>query len=98
MAGYTDYLCRCIPCTDANSLACKLRRHEKLGYTPVAPVRGTREMRLAERELVDGRLVHPRAKHGTPSGYDYFGCKCEPCYEKHRNRIKENRRKKKDEQ
>ena len=38
-----------------------------------------RRLRLAERVKVDGRDVHPRAKHGTPSGYSYWGCRCAPC-------------------
>lgn len=38
-----------------------------------------RNERRAERILVDGRLIHPRAKHGTASSYAHFGCQCKPC-------------------
>ena len=43
--------------------------------------RAERVARYAERELIDGRLVHPRAPHGTFSGYSYWGCRCELCTE-----------------
>lgn len=38
-----------------------------------------RDARRKERILVDGRLIHPRAKHGTASAYAHFGCQCKPC-------------------
>lgn len=54
------------------------------GSTVSAPsVRPTREdvraRRAAERVLVDGRLVHPGAPHGQPSGYTHWMCRCVPC-------------------
>lgn len=33
----------------------------------------------AERVLVAGRLVHPRAEHGQLSSYQNYGCRCVPC-------------------
>ncbi len=41
--------------------------------------RGKLWERMNERVLVDGRLVHPRAPHGTRSGYQNWGCRCVPC-------------------
>lgn len=39
-----------------------------------------REERLARRTLTaDGRWYAPDARHGTPSGYKYWGCRCTPC-------------------
>lgn len=39
-----------------------------------------REERLARRTLTDdGRWYAPDARHGTPSGYKYWGCRCAPC-------------------
>ncbi|MDV6267037.1 hypothetical protein [Rhodococcus globerulus] len=38
-----------------------------------------RSKRKAERELFDGKLIHPSAAHGTANGYNYYGCQCEPC-------------------
>ena len=35
--------------------------------------------RSGERTMVDGRLVHPYAKHGTYSTYSNYCCRCEPC-------------------
>lgn len=35
--------------------------------------------RRAERIEVNGRMLHPKAQHGTPSGYGYFGCQCGAC-------------------
>jgi hypothetical protein len=59
------------------------------GWAPPAPgpkrispalyQKGLRARRLAERVLVDGHLVHPDAKHGTPAGVKHYGCNCGPC-------------------
>lgn len=38
-----------------------------------------RAIRMAERIKIDGRLVHPRATHGTMAGYNNFGCRCLDC-------------------
>ena len=35
--------------------------------------------RSGERTMVDGRLVHPYAKHGTYSTYSNYCCRCELC-------------------
>lgn len=43
------------------------------------PTATQRAARMAERTLVDGRLVHPRANHGTMTGYNNFGCRCLDC-------------------
>lgn len=40
-----------------------------------------RNKHYAERILIDGKLVHPNAPHGTLGGYNYWGCKCEKCSE-----------------
>ena len=39
----------------------------------------SREKRLKERIEVDGRLIHPRATHGTIQGGRYYECYCKPC-------------------
>lgn len=41
--------------------------------------REQRNRRSAERVLVDGRLVHPNARHGHRGSYTNFMCRCEPC-------------------
>ena len=41
--------------------------------------RDIRRRRLAERVLIDGRLIHPRAPHGTRGGRSNYGCQCDPC-------------------
>jgi len=38
-----------------------------------------RAKRMAERVLVNGRLVHPKPKHGTTNGYFHYGCRCVDC-------------------
>ncbi len=37
--------------------------------------------RLAGRELIAGRLVHPLAVHGTTGAYTHWGCRCPQCRE-----------------
>lgn len=41
--------------------------------------RRLRRARRAERVLIDGRLVHPKAPHGTAGGMQNWGCQCDPC-------------------
>ncbi len=60
---YANYGCRCMPCVVASR-----RKHET-----------HRQRRMAERVLIDGRLVHPRAPHGTTNGYSYYSCRCTAC-------------------
>ena len=44
-----------------------------------------RDIELAARVLVDGRLVTQAAvTHGQSSTYINYGCHCEPCMEAHR--------------
>lgn len=38
-----------------------------------------RRQRAAERVMVSGRWHHPRAPHGTLTGYKHWCCRCEPC-------------------
>lgn len=38
-----------------------------------------RRQRYAQRHVVDGRLVHPDAPHGTPGSYQNWGCRCLEC-------------------
>lgn len=38
-----------------------------------------RQRRAAQRQPVDGRLVHPDAPHGTAGGYQNWTCRCQPC-------------------
>lgn len=45
--------------------------------------RRIRARRLAERVMVDGRLVHPTAPHGSNSTYNSYGCRCIPCGDAH---------------
>ena len=46
---------------------------------PVQSWSEKRASRWAERILVDGRMVHPDAPHGTTTGYAHWGCRCIPC-------------------
>lgn len=62
-SGYANYGCRCDICTQANT--------EKL-----ARIRGNN---ADERIEVDGRMIHPLAKHGTLNGYQYYKCRCRAC-------------------
>lgn len=48
----------------------------------------TRKQRHAERTLINGRLVHPTANHGTSSAYVNYGCRCPACLESERKRWK----------
>jgi hypothetical protein len=43
--------------------------------------------RMAERVLVDGCLVHPKAPHGKKSGYVHWACRCTPCIVANRTRV-----------
>jgi hypothetical protein len=52
-----------------------------------------RAKRKAERNLVDGRLVHPEAPHGTDRAYTDFGCQCVPCTAAHAASLAEYRAK-----
>jgi hypothetical protein len=38
-----------------------------------------RRQRYGQRQVVDGRLVHPDAPHGTPGSYQNWGCRCLDC-------------------
>lgn len=62
---YSNWACRCWPCTDAHTRQTSDRR----------------DTRYAERTLIDGRLVtqHPGAIHGRVGTYNYWGCRCSPC-------------------
>jgi hypothetical protein len=53
-----------------------------------------RTRRLAERVQVDSFLFHPRAPHGTNTGYNAYGCRCpgpEGCREAHAQVQRERR-------
>lgn len=55
----------------------------------------TKKQNRAERELIDGVLVHPYAPHGTSNGYNWYGCKCRPCKDsqnRHGAASRENKR------
>lgn len=60
---YTNHKCKCEPCVTA--------------WRDWS--RNLRRRRLAERVLVNGRLIHPRAPHGTRGGRSNYGCQCLPC-------------------
>lgn len=51
-----------------------------------------RQQRKAERELIDGRLVHQGAPHGTDFGYTDFGCQCAPCSAAHAAKLAAHRK------
>jgi hypothetical protein len=65
--NYTTYTsgCRCTECKAAMA----------------AYQRSYKAHKLAERVLVDGFLMHPRAPHGTSGGHSNWGCSCAPCRE-----------------
>jgi hypothetical protein len=60
--------CRCPACRKA------IAEHQK----------AARHKRRAERRETGGRLIHPRARHGTLGGYDHYGCRCGECSEAER--------------
>lgn len=68
--------CRCQPCRIAKRDAQRVNRAQRHG----------------ERIKVNGRLVHPRAKHGTSSGYNYYGCRCRPCTRSNWKAVDRSRR------
>jgi hypothetical protein len=43
----------------------------------------------AQRIMVDGVLIHPRAKHGTVYGYNRFSCQCRACRDANRERQRQ---------
>ncbi|BCF84563.1 MULTISPECIES: hypothetical protein [Rhodococcus erythropolis group] len=55
------------------------------------PTATQRAARMAERVLIEGRLVHPRANHGTLSAYNNFGCRCLDCSARELERKKRAR-------
>ena len=68
-----------------NQLNSSTRKSKAPSETRTERLRRRRVENRAERVEIDGRLVHPRAKHGTDHGYFYYGCRCEPCTERHRH-------------
>jgi hypothetical protein len=75
--SYAIGRCRCEPCIEAGRAFRKGR---------LAELR-------AEREEVDGRLVHPKAPHGTLNGYSHYGCRCVPCFDVQSEANRKRRRK-----
>jgi hypothetical protein len=61
--GYTNWGCRCVPCTVAFT-------------EEQARIRANR---YAARVLVDGRLMAQGVAHGKASSYNNHGCRCVPC-------------------
>jgi len=61
-----------------------------------APAIGERSMRRqkrrSQRNLIDGRLVHPDAPHGTDTGYIDYGCQCVPCSAAHAAALERHRK------
>lgn len=55
------------------------------------PSAAERAERMAERVEIDGRLVHPRATHGTMTGYNNFGCRCLDCAARETERKQRSR-------
>lgn len=53
-----------------------------------------REQRRAQRVMVDGRLIHQDAPHGTDFAYTDYGCHCKPCQLAHAAALAETRRRK----
>lgn len=62
-SGYGYHGCRCARCKEANRSRASRNR----------------TVRYAQRELIDGRLVHPRAPHGPKQSYSNYGCRCVGC-------------------
>ncbi|THV25980.1 hypothetical protein [Glycomyces paridis] len=70
------------------------RSQAKLRERTKAANAKARAKRLAERVLVDGHWFHPRAPHGTNTGYNGFGCRCrgpEGCHEAHMQAQRDRR-------
>lgn len=61
--------------TDVSDLLAGVQR-KAVAEEPRVPLK---VRRMAERVLIDGRLVHPDASHGTSAGYDHWWCRCVPC-------------------
>lgn len=64
MSTLAEHLCRCDDCTAERTS--RQRRDQA--------------RRLAGRELIAGRLVHPLAVHGTTGAYTHWGCRCPQCH------------------
>lgn len=60
---YTNYGCRCIPCTVAN----RAKQFEQ------------REYRFSRRVLINGRMVAVEAPTHGRNTYSNWGCRCEVC-------------------
>lgn len=54
-----------------------------------------REERYAQRVLIDGKLVHPDAPHGSQHAYSAYGCKCVPCTDNNAREQRELRARRK---
>lgn len=52
----------------------------------------SRKKRLAERELIDGKLIHPKAPHGKFTGYNTYGCQCDPCRKAYNAYVRERKK------
>lgn len=50
--------------------------------------------RRAQRVLVDGRLVHPEANHGSNYAYTDYFCRCVPCSDAHNVAMAERKARK----
>lgn len=60
---YTNYMCRCEPCTRAN----RAKQYEE------------RERRLARREVIAGRVTAVDASVHNRNTYSNWGCRCVVC-------------------
>ncbi|SLG39603.1 Uncharacterised protein [Mycobacteroides abscessus subsp. abscessus] len=61
--GYSNYGCRCEPCSVAWAKYCT----------------ELRKFRASRGAMVDGCWYVPNAPHGTAGGYNNYGCGCERC-------------------
>lgn len=82
LSGYTYHRCRCEGCAAAMREYGRRRPRRPVGKAEAAAKKRRQVVkRRAERQLIDGRLVHPRAPHGKYTGYSNWTCRCGPCAE-----------------
>lgn len=85
LSGYSHHGCRCEACGTAMREYSRQRRQrlaaEGLPVYRHEPerARNRKARRRAERVLVNGRLIHPRATHGVRTSYTNWACRCVPC-------------------
>lgn len=71
---YVNWMCRCLPCTDAAIEASRDRRRR-------APYVRAKANDRSRRVMFGGRIIAlvSADRHGKYSTYRHYRCRCEPC-------------------